>query len=291
MKFDYEVLVAVSPLPRGEFLNIGLVVWRSELPEIHAAVTPQRLAALDPNFPRLPVFKTLMAGNTMSELTPLLEPARQAPDALRMMLDLLIAPMKRGAPGEIYCDSAAELDERIERLLEKLVRRPVMTVPDASPRSNIPRTSRLNGQLKHWFKSAHILSRNAADLSRSKVVENFPISASHDLYAEFALKNGAVHVVETLDLRHHGKINAFVQKEAAIKAITLDQARQMLGAEGKRIAVIAADDYGTMRPAIGMLSGYADDVVTMASQADRQRFADFIATALHSDTALIALPA
>lgn len=284
MSYPYTLLRVRPNTLRGESMNIGLVVFLDRSIIVRVEPDMARLRALDPNLPALPIWHNL-AEEIGARITPL--PSREM--QLMMLRDFFTPIRADERLGSIEVADHVEIEAHIERLMDRLVRRQAVT--ERLPRLHVPRASRLNGQLKHWFKSAHILSRNAADLSRSKVVENFPISASHDLYAEFALKNGAVHVVETLDLRHHGKINAFVQKEAAIKAITLDQARQMLGAEGKRIAVIAADDYGAMRPAIGMLSGYADDVVTMASQADRQRFADFIATALHSDTALIALTA
>lgn len=286
MKFDYEVLVAVSPLPRGEFLNIGLVVWRNDFPEIYAGVTPQRLAALDPNYPRLPIFKTLMAGESNAQITPLLEPVRHTKEALRMLLDMLIAPMKRGSGGEIYCDSEAELDARIQQLMEKLVLRQALTVPGGTPRPQ--KSSRLNSQMKDWFRQAKIMGRHMDDLARHRIVECYPVAVDADAYADFAYKNGALHVIETLDLRGKDHLTPAMRNTAAFKGVVLDMAREVVG-DGKRLAIVAASDYAAVKGAVRMFSRNADDLFSMDSPADRQRLADLLAAGLHIEAGITPL--
>jgi hypothetical protein len=150
------------------------------------------------------------------------------------------------------------------------------------------RTSRLNADVRRWLRSAHLFSTNVADISRRRVVANYPIQASAGLFAEFALQNGTIHVMETLDFRGVDKLSKFRVGDTAYKSVLLDQAKEA-SPEGRRFALIAANDYEAVRPAINMIREYADDVIAYESVQDRRRLADFLASALHAPQLPVAL--
>jgi hypothetical protein len=97
-----------------------------------------------------------------------------------------------------------------------------------------------------------------------------------------------VHVIDTLDLRGVGHLTAGHRGQAAVKGITLDEAREQLGADSRRIAVVAASDYGVARPAIRLLERYATDTYDLATARERERLAAFIGGALHPQQPLAA---
>lgn len=279
--YRFTMLRVRSNLLRGESVNVGIVAFVDGRLVARIDYDRARLMALDPNLVQLPLWESLQADIERI--------ADQVPDPTvqHHMLKTLLTPIYADEQlGEMTLDDEESPADRVEALMARLVVRPRRVGRDPLPARINPRGGKLNAQIRDWFKQARLYSRNMEDLSKNRVVANFPISAANDLYAEFALKNGVVHVIETLDLRGHDKINAHVHKEAAVKAIVLDQARQALEATSQRLAVVSASDYNAMRPAIRLVELYADDVIAMASSQDRQRLADFVATSLHQTHSL-----
>lgn len=277
-------LLRVQPDPiRGESLNVGVAVFVDGKIIARTDVDPMRLRAFDPNLAALPIWS-----NLQQDIEGIAVQVRSI-DTQHYLLKSMLAPVYADQKlGELLLEEGEGIEERIEQLMQRLIRRPVALA--RAPRlGKETKASKLHGHLRDWFKAANIYSRKVADLSNHRIVPDFPISANNDLYAEFALKNGVVHIIETLDFRGHEKVTASVHKEAALKSIVLDQARHTLEDGSQRIAVIAASNYGAMRPAIGIVRDYADDIIAMSSAQDKQRLADFIAKSLHTQAVLPAL--
>ncbi|MDR0378499.1 MAG: hypothetical protein LBI62_00880 [Candidatus Accumulibacter sp.] len=282
MNFDFDVLAAFSPAPRGEFLNIGIVVWRDGLPEIHSDFSDARLSAVDGNYPRLSVFRSLKAGSLNSDLRLLLEPLRDTPDALRMLFDSLISPMRRHGSGRIFCNDD-DHDKRVEELLNRLVRKsvPVVRLERAKRTS-----SRLDSEIRGWLRKAKVMGRSMEDLSKNRVVAQYPISEESDICADFAYKNGALNVIETLDLRGVEHMTNTWRNFAAFKSITLDMAKDIPGI-GNRIGVVVASDYSAIRSALRLFQRNSDQLFSLDDPGDSQRFADLLASGLHLDEGLM----
>ena len=281
MNFDFDVLAAFSPAPRHEFLNIGMVVWRNGLPEIHSDFSDMRLDAIDGNYPRLSIFRSLKTGALEDDLRPLLEPLRDTPDALRMLFDSLISPMRRHGSGEIFCEPE-DLGAHVERFMNLLVRR----TPPVMKLGRKKRMTRLESDIRYWMSKARIMGRSMEDLSRGRVVAHYPISVEADIYADFAYKNGSLHVIETLDLRGVEQLTTGLRNAAAFKSITLDIAKDNQSI-GHRIGVVAASDYSAVRSAIRLFERHSDELFSLDDPRDSQRFADQLANELHLDGGLI----
>jgi len=259
-------------------MNVGLAVFTPEAVRLFIEPDINRLAALDANLRALP-WQDIVE-NAEDKINELKNDSDR-----RVFLRMLIAPILVDEnSGQIVTDETTTLANTVVSLMEKLVRRP--RIIERLPKRTTENRSKLNAELRSWFRSSKILSSHVDDISRNKVVHGYPIAATKDIYAEFALKNGAIHVIETLDLRGHDKVTLPVQKETAIKSIVLDQAGKSLDKDSIKIAVISASDYRVMRPMINMVTGYADDVITMESTMDKQRLSDFISTALHTASLL-----
>lgn len=281
--FPFVILRARPSKVRGESLNIGIIAFVDGKIIARIDADPTRLRAFDPDLAVLPIWVSLQAD--IEKIADTLLSIESQHHLLKSILDPIFADDKIG---QIILDDGEDINDRIESLMMRLVHRPARTLASIR-QSKQNKATKLNLELRNWFKTVNVFSRNVSDLSKHRVVPNYPIAANNDIYAEFALKNGDIHVIETLDFRNHDKVTVTVQKEAAIKSIVLDQANRSLGQGSKKFAVIAASDYGAMRPVISLISGYADDVITMASSQDRQRLADFISASLHSQPLLPAM--
>lgn len=276
--YDYFLLRLVPDPARGERLNAGLAVFTPSGVKLHLRLEPGRVRAVSP----------ALAGRDWAEQAAVFEARlNQAPE--RRMQEFLLrtalvplVPDERA--GQIVAHGEAELEERTAALIERFVARPA-----APRRRREAGPTKLNQDVRQWLRRARVFSTNPADIMKRRVVANYPIAANASLFAEFALQNGAIHVIETLDLRGLDHLSPRRIDAAAYKSVLLDQAKEV-SPDGRRIAIVASDDYGVARPAVTMIGKYADDLVTFEQPADRQRLANFLADALHLSGDLAPLP-
>lgn len=273
MTFDYVLLRAMPDATRREILNAGVVVFASNNTCVRLDSSKKRLPALHPDFGRIDL--SVWAEQIQSEL-------RQHPDETqRVLLPMICAPfiVDKECGKATGQDADFEADFLFERLVGKqLASLPVLKTPTI-------KQTKLIRELRDWFKVIKAFSSKIEDLSKHRVIANYPVAPASDLYADFALMNGKLHIIETLDLRGVDHLTPSMRGDAAIKGITLDEA----GDNTNAIAIIAASDYGIARPAISMISRFANDVYDLSTQNERKRFADFMAKSLHRDKLALTL--
>lgn len=268
--YDYTVLRLVPDASRGERINIGIAVYRPDSTvDLHITPHLNKVRALggaiDLNYLRQ------LPASTAPMLNKLQDRALQ-----KHFLENFLGMVKAdSALGGFAASSVSEYSARIKLVLDSLV------TPMAAP-SGARSRSKLHFQLKSWFDGAKLLGSQAEDVYRHKIVTRYPISATDQLYAEFAMKNGVFHVIETLDFR--GVKNprpASKFKEATMKAIVMDQASDTLGSDTRKYAVVAANDYQQLGSAINILGKYSDDVLHFESTEDMNYLIKKIAEATH----------
>lgn len=276
-KIPFTLLQIVPDRLRGEALNVGIVLHTDAGPDLRLRMLPSRLSALMPNCSRVNLDEWQHSWLAAIQRF-------DSADERWLWLKQAMAPLRLSETcGTITSENAEDLEVQVERLLERLVMPPRNGAKIVKSRV---RRSGLNAQLTAWLRTQHLYSSKLQDLSKNRVVSGYPLSLNEELFAEFALKNGAVHVIETLDLRGHNSYTKPLRNEASHKALVLDLAQDELQKSSQRIAVVAADDYSTMKPAVSMLNRKASVVVSMESANDRQWLASFISESLHLSTLL-----
>ncbi|MCC6196865.1 MAG: DUF3037 domain-containing protein [Burkholderiales bacterium] len=276
--YDYFLLRLVPDQARGERLNAGIAVFTPAGVRLHLRLEAARVRALSP----------VLAGRDWAQQAAVFEARLNQSQDRRMQEFLLRTALAPLVPderaGQLVANDEAELEQRVTALIDRFVARPA-----APRRRREVGPTKLNHDVRQWLRRARLFSTNPADITKRRVVANYPIAANASLFAEFALQNGAIHVIETLDLRGLDHLSARRIDAAAYKSVLLDQAKEV-SPEGHRIAIVASDDYGVARPALTMIGKYADDLVTFEQPADRQRLANFLAEALHLSGELAPLP-
>lgn len=272
----FVVLRAVDKV-RGESVNAGIVLFTPDGVMVGVAPTANRIKALHPDFAAvsLAAWREGLQSALKSFAVKLPDIAQQI-----AMLPLLCQPFTADTePGSALLN-ADNPQETLEALLtwQVLTRQATVRAKNGAPK----RPTKLAAQMRTWFRNAKVFSSNAEDLSKGRVIANFPVAARDDLYADFAVKNGRLHVLETLDLRGVDHITASIRGDAAVKGITLDEARTAV--DGERIAVVSASAFEIARPAIKMVERYASNVYVLESPKDKQAFVDFMHQALHNDS-------
>lgn len=148
-------------------------------------------------------------------------------------------------------------DEYLVRVANSL--HSLVSVPSGKKRER-PLVSRLHMDLKTTFTAKGWLGK---DITKHEIVERYPLGPMTT--AEFALQNGRLHVIESLDLRNSTPSQR--RSDARSKALTLDMAKRSTenGTGTVGYAVLAGIDSPLIKEAKALLSEYCDNVVTWES--------------------------
>ena len=268
----YAILEARGVGARShEAVNAGVVLFSEEGPMVSVVPDIRRLAGIHPDYLALD-----LDGMAVGLQDQLRRHAELPVDQLHALLHVLCQPLAPSA-----CLGLASVEQgtsnTLRELMAWLVHSPQRTLPPIKRNKPKPPT-RLAKELREWLRGARVFSSRVEDISKGKVVANYPVDPAADLFADFALMNGRLNAIETLDLRGVERLTPTQRGDAAIKGITLDEARERIDA--KRIVVLSASDHAVARPAIQMVTRYADVVFNMQEPSGRQQLADLVAKAL-----------
>jgi hypothetical protein len=248
-------LVNYQPYPaRAEHCTVGALVFAQDgKVRVHLAHNLKKVKALDPqaNLESL--------RDSLNALTKEINEKPGAWDAF-----------KAGLAGLRFSSSAGFFayanPEEYERQVQWLLQTAAEPRSVQSKKMHQPK-SRLFVELKSTFKSYGWLGEKAEDIEDHKVVTHYPVVADEDLSAEFAMKNGRLHLVETVDFR--AGVASAKRMEARGKALVFDAAKEQ-DTETQCTVVVAAQDYADIKASMNMLNRYADRVAVYESATDMQ---------------------
>lgn len=273
-------LVRYQPhVTRHEVVNIGVVLFTPQGPELHLAPQLHKLAALDPN---LPLQRVRDQVESMRQTLVLMHESGIAPEQAAAFLSKGLAGPSCMPCGLLEVDGR-DLGDLAQELLQELVLPPARKRAAISTQSS----SRLHTELRHLFQKAGMLGKAPSDIEHHKVVPHYPIDPDVGLFAEFALRNGRLHVTETVDFTV--KDVAAKKREAESKTLVLLQALETVGQQGlRRHVVVSGARVDAARTSIALLSRHADDVFVRESQADWARYMDLMSQAAqHREPAVL----
>lgn len=248
-------LVNYQPYPaRAEHCTVGALVFAQDgKVRVHLAHNLKKVKALDPQANLESLRESLHA---------LVKEVNEKPGAWDAF--------KAGVAGLRFSPNAGFFAYASPEEYERQVQWLLQTA--AEPRSAQPRKvyqpkSRLFVELKSTFKNYGWLGDKVEDIEDHKVVTHYPVRADEDLSAEFAMKNGRLHLVETVDFRA-GAASA-KRMEARGKALVFDAAKEQ-DDQTQCTVVVAAQDYADIQASMNLLKRYADRVAVYESSTDMQ---------------------
>lgn len=253
LSFDYCLLRINPDKKRGECVNVGLVVFDSGGLDVRVLPSYTKAKALNAaidyeafhDLPRL--------------LSEVVDGFQCVEDSYRVLQHIGIVELSELARFEV---SSSDFYERaVVGLFNDLV------VPPARSTRKSGR-SRLSVLLSEEFRKSKLLGAAPSDIARHLIVPKFPIAEASGLFADFAAKNGVFHVTETIDFSCGAVAEKF--KEAALKAVSLDQAKKTFGGETNRFVVYAADSEAEakLQAHMNLLGPYADHLLNYFSRED-----------------------
>ena len=264
-------LIRYQPdLQRQEVVNIGIVVFDEAGP--HVAVVPSqgKLLALNPNLSLARVFDQ---GKRLSD-------ALQGLWERGSTVETMVGAFGGGATLFLTGTGILQRDGRpLEALVEELNQD--LVTPPSKKLVREPKRSRLHSELRQVFRSARILGSRPEDITRHLVVPNFPIDPDTGLFAEFALRNGQLHVTETVDFRTAA--SSTKRQEAQAKTLILVEALERVGRDDLRRYVVVTGASAQVQASMNLLERYSDDLIVRESAEDWRRYVDIMHKAAKPD--------
>lgn len=244
-------LVRYQPSPgRHEVVNIGVVLFTPQGSLMEVVPQMGKLLAIDPNAQISAVYE--QANSLHKTVQTMIEHGMSAQEAASML-----GKAMQGAslmPLGSVVTGGREPQAVLHWLMAELV-----TPPTRKRMKRAAAHSRLSVELSTLFKQAKMLGSAPGDIAEHLVVQRYPIDADVGLFAEFALRNGKLHVTETVDFRVKDK--AAKKREAEAKALVLIQALETVGKDDlQRYVVVSGADAET-QASLNLLERYTDHLV------------------------------
>ncbi|WP_027858567.1 DUF3037 domain-containing protein [Marinobacterium jannaschii] len=268
MEFWYKYsIIRVCPDPvRGEIVNIGLITISPDGEfNIHLSKNFNKVRTLDASF----------TDGIISELVDNMSFLAKRFDSVDEKILVLSTASKDiircSQFGGFGVNSVEDYPSKVSSLMNKLIY--------PSRKEYVPRSPRISTRMKNLFKRRNMLG-NRGDIENHLVVPNFPIDDKSIFTADFALKNGAMHITQTIDFdtsdvsKKHG--------QAALNALTLDKAVGVFGKETGTYVIYSATaekqrEVGTH---LDLLDEHTEHLYNIRSNEDMKVYFDIIEDAI-----------
>ena len=212
--FDFAVAQFRTRSLRDERLNVAVVVLTPEL----RVYVPKSLDKLKAISSALHIEDVREAVERLPELDRLIGNSGLQAAAKRFAALSTVAPVSFCSIGQFH----AENDEAYNRLVAQLLKQ---LVEPEQPPAKAPKlkATRLFADVKKAFASERVMARKGEGLEAHRIVANHRLAEGLD--ADLLLKNGAMHVVQTVDASSDEASITRARNEIAVSALVFEHAR------------------------------------------------------------------
>lgn len=263
--FKYCILQFPANALRNERLNLALVVFRDDGLDVRPSRNFDKLkaisAAIDQEQVRASVY----------QLRDLDSYARKvgAVDIFdrRRMLDSFVS-FEFSDFGDFVAPTAEQYEFQLKHLLTTLVE------PEpAASRVMRKRPTSLRNNVKLALQAERVLAQKGEGLETHRIVTNHQIAEG--LSADFLLKNGAMHVVETVDVSANESPLRRAISDIAVSALVFEQARMTYGQSSTKTKLVyhaSANFEKAIEPSLYAAQHQGAVLINWSSQDDRRKF-------------------
>jgi len=216
--YKFALLRVVASPPRDERLNVGLVVILDGSLDVRVLRSLGKLNALSL------AFDADTVRSAADRLVDLDRSFCRLGDSAETRLARLaeLAPFEFSPIAQFYARSVEAYEQQISFALRSFVE------PEPAPKpTSRGKATKLAVSLRRAFRKDRVLAQKGEDLAAHRIVPN--VALAPGLVADFVLKNGAMHVIETVDASGDASTAIRVIKDIALSALTIEQARITYG--------------------------------------------------------------
>ncbi|WP_020161287.1 DUF3037 domain-containing protein [Methylobacter marinus] len=271
--FDYALIRYMPNPKRGETINLGLVVFRESGIDVKVLSSSAKVRMIDGESSQLDI-------DQLKESIQHLVQVAETSDEQYQLLSLLSDSVFLSNKSQFAVDELSQYENKVDRLFNDLVK------PFASKEKSI-RTSRLSTQLKHKFEALNLLAKDVSELSKHKIVPNYPINENMGLTADFLLKNGIYHLSEVVDFNVNDAQSKL--KETSLKIMTFMMSKKVLSSPVNCYFVYSATPKreNEIIQHINMAEEYSHKIFNMDSSDDYKKYMTLISELTHTELTIM----
>ncbi len=211
--FNYAIIRYTPDYKRGETINVGLIVFKKNDVDVRILENPSKMRMFGGQLTQEYLFDFKDAIRELSSTVHTPE------EKYNFLSDIAHGIISLSGMGKFLIDDLHQYEAKVSRLFNELVK-PIHV------RAHEEKIPRLTTELKHKFAALDILAKDVSELSKHKVVPNYPINEDMGLHADFLLKNGIFHVTEVVDFNVNDVQSKL--KETSFKMLTFMQSKMIL---------------------------------------------------------------
>jgi len=261
--FKFAVVRLAPGGVRDERINIGVVVFQNDGVDVRL---PRRLDKIRVLSSAIDQAKVRELATLINDRDASLRSSGVEDAEARFRAIGKIGPLSFSQLGSFSCSSARDYESRIASLFQHVVD------PEPAPKTIRSKRSRVLTQLKRALREHRVLARPDENLHSHRVVSN--LSLADGLVADLVLKNGKMHVLETVDVSDPDTSARKAVTDIAVSALVLEQARISFGEDQTSSRLVYAASCSVEAAAKSCLDAAAHqgaDLYNWASDQDKIR--------------------
>ena len=268
--YKFALLRLSASAPRDERLNVGIAVLKDGRLDVHLPRSLTKLNALSLAFDLDSVRASAAGLNDLDQcVSDETTPFEERIQRLKEFAAFDFSPV-----AEFVADTDGMYHEQIQTVLKSFV-----DPEPALKKPNSGKNTKLTAALRNAFRSDRILAAKDEDLNAHRVVTNVELGTG--LIADFVLKNGAMHVIETVDASSDAVAGIRAVKDIALSALTIEQARIAYGGDvtvGRLVYQASAQVEALATSALQAAEHQNIEIINWASADDQRKLLTTIAT-------------
>jgi len=267
--YKFAIVRFTPDRTRGETLNVGAVVMSDEGLDVRISSRLERTRALS-NALDTGMLRELV--NNLKVVDDALRDKGADADTRVSMLSQ-IGPLTLSEFGAFRAENVNAYEDRLSKIFKSMI-----DPEPASPRSREKR-SKLLTQVKSLFRQERVLAKRDEGLDSHRIVA--ALELDQGLVADLVLKNGAMHVVETVDASGDESSLRKAIGEIGTAALVLERARMKFGEREtkSRLVYVASPTLERIaRPSLEAAENQGAEIVNWSSSDERTKFIHSLAS-------------
>jgi len=262
--YEFAIIRFAPDDGRDERLNIGLAVFQEDGLDIRVSRRLEKTRALSAALD-VDVLRDLLTD--FSNIDQRMRDAGNLDASARKQFLSAFGPVKLSESGKFAIDSQFEYEDRISSILRSFV-----DPEPALPRSR-RKSTRLMTQMKTEFRRERVLAKKDENIESHRIVPDYELDQG--LVADFVLRNGAMHIVETVDASNEEASLRRAISDIAVSALVLERGRMKFG-DSKTNSVLVYNASSSIekiaKPSLDAAEHQGANLVNWASATQRAKF-------------------
>lgn len=268
---NFAIIQFAAHPARDERLNVGLIIFHNNSLDVRLSKRLDRVRVLSGALNIEQIRESLTNLNVIDSYA---RSTGAATVSARLEQISSLAPVKFSTLGSFHSPSVSEYENAIASLLQNLVE------PEpALMKISKGRPSKLLTSIKKAFRQERVLARKGEGLDSHRILAKHAIVGG--LEADLILKNGSMHVFETVDASADEHSLRKIISDIAVSALVFEQARMTYGETDTKTKLIYQASSNTesfATPALHVAEHQGAELINWDSHDDRLKFINHVSS-------------